>query len=81
MRAGECERRLLRLEDQELAGRLGLLAEKVEQLTDELADTKETLGKQLGEVKGMGVWLVRSFVTLIVGILGTLIVFIVTSGQ
>lgn len=68
VRAQECERRLMRLEDQELSGKLNVLNEKIDQVVHEL-----------GEVHAENVWMKRAFVGAMLTLLGGMLIFLLTS--
>lgn len=68
VRAGECERRLTRLEDQELAGKLQVMNEKLDQLVAELAD-----------VHAENIWMKRAFVGAMLTLLGGMVLFLLTT--
>lgn len=69
VRAGECERRITRLEDQELAGKLQVMNEKMDQVVHEL-----------GEIHAESVWMKRAFIGAMITLLGGMILFLLTSG-
>lgn len=67
-RTRELERRVNRLENQELAAAMTLVQEKL-----------TTMAKELGGVKNINVWMLRSFVALIFTLLASMVLFLVTS--
>jgi hypothetical protein len=68
VRAEQCERRLLRLEDQEVRGKLSVRSEKI-----------DTLAHEIGEVHADQIWMKRAFVGAILSLLGAMLLFLVTT--